>query len=749
MLHKNEQNLISIIRYAPVIIIIFLSIFITYWIEYSNNIDLEKNIQRTTKFYLTFNNDELEEEVDRVYEYIEKEDKNSLINVKTSLQKKVYEAHDIASNIYKNNKEIKTNKEILDLIRTALRSIIFNNGRGYYFINDIHGMNLLQPLNTKIENTNILEIKDVNGYQFMKTINQSIKDKSERFDTYYWVKNAEDNKSYEKISFYKYFEPLNISIGTGEYIADYEKELKTKVIAYIQNIKLDDDGYIFMTDYSGSVLSHKNINNLGKNLIHLEDKNNFEFVKELINIGKKGDGFITYYNSTLSEQAYKKTSFVKGYDKWEWVFGTGYSEKDLLEILEKVKKDLVIVAEKDFYRILYGSILVTSLLLIFSLLLSKYLEKIFVNYKIKIKNESKYFENFFEYSNIGLSICNKEGHFVKVNKKLIEIFNYNTKEELLNKFWSEVSHHELIDNETKVFNELQSGDINTYTLEKKYLKKDGTQFDAIITANTLKNEDNSIAYILFSIIDISDIKAQENALFQQSKMASMGEMLANIAHQWRQPLSLISTASSGLLVQKEHNIMTDSNFHSSLESIEEATQYLSHTIEDFKNFFQPDENKIDIYLQKVVDKSLKLVSSVMKNKDIKFIQNIDDINFKSFENDLVQVFINLLNNAKDAFENRSGDKFIFISNKLLEDEKLLVLSIKDNAGGIPSNIIDKVFEPYFTTKHKDKGTGIGLYMVNEIITKHTGGTITVQNVRYMHEGTECEGVEFKISIPLS
>lgn len=286
MFNNSERNILIIVRYAPIILILILSILTTVFIKKSHQINLNEEINRITKFYIDFNKIELEEEVDRIYSLIEKEDKQILVYLKASIKDRVYQAHQIANKIYQDNKHNKSDEEILLLIRTALGSIIFNNGRGFYFIYNTNGINLLQPLNKKVENTNILEFEDINGYKFVKTITQSIKDKTEQFDSYYWTKNSNDPVQYKKISFYKYFEPLNISIGTGEYVKDFEKEIKQKVINDIQDIKLNDDGYIFLINYQGDILAHKNKRTITKNLLNMKDKNGLEIIKEAIKIAK-------------------------------------------------------------------------------------------------------------------------------------------------------------------------------------------------------------------------------------------------------------------------------------------------------------------------------------------------------------------------------------------------------------------------------------------------------------------------------
>ena len=234
---------------------------------------------------------------------------------------------------------------------------------------------------------------------------------------------------------------------------------------------------------------------------------------------------------------------------------------------------------------------------------------------------------------------------------------------------------------------------------------------------------------------------------QQSKMAAMGEMIGNIAHQWRQPLSVISTASTGLKLQKEMDILSDDDFYSTLVSINTSAQHLSSTIDDFRDFFNPSNNKINEFnISETFIKTLNLVKAQFTAKDIEIIQNIEDSKISSIENELIQVLINILNNARDALitiENQR--RFIFINAYTKENN--LIIEIKDNAGGIKEEIIDRIFEPYFTTKYKSQGTGIGLYMSKEIIEKHIDGILLVSNENYTYENVDYLGAKFVIEIP--
>ncbi len=240
---------------------------------------------------------------------------------------------------------------------------------------------------------------------------------------------------------------------------------------------------------------------------------------------------------------------------------------------------------------------------------------------------------------------------------------------------------------------------------------------------------------------------KENILNHQSKMAAMGEMLENIAHQWRQPLSLISTAATGAKLKKDFGNFNDVDFYETMDLINQSAQHLSNTIDDFRNFFNNDKNVSNFNINKPIEKVLYLISSKLKNREINVIKNTLDIEVLGLINEFIQVLLNIINNSLDAFEEQKLDKkFIFMD--LYKNNNSLILTIKDNAGGIKENIINRIFEPYFTTKHKSQGTGIGLYMSMEIIQKHMNGKISVSNEEYIYENIKCKGAQFKIELPI-
>jgi signal transduction histidine kinase len=242
-------------------------------------------------------------------------------------------------------------------------------------------------------------------------------------------------------------------------------------------------------------------------------------------------------------------------------------------------------------------------------------------------------------------------------------------------------------------------------------------------------------------------KAKDIQIFQQSKMASMGEMIGNIAHQWRQPLSAISSAASGLVIHKEMGILEDSTFKSSTDRIIDSTQYLSKTIDDFRNFFHVDKEQKEYMMGELLTSTLSIVKTTLENVRVKTVLDVEDVQLFGLENELKQALLNIILNAKDALGTIDlDDKYLFISGE--KKETTYILSIIDNAGGVPSDIIDKIFEPYFTTKHQSQGTGIGLFMTSEIVQKHIGGEISVENDEYEYEMKQYIGAKFVITLPI-
>ncbi len=338
---------------------------------------------------------------------------------------------------------------------------------------------------------------------------------------------------------------------------------------------------------------------------------------------------------------------------------------------------------------------------------------------------------FDETWNLGVGTRNDEPILNDIFNKAINDISIIQKQEILNN-WISVNYQNSLDYGF-FYKILAVLIILTFILVLFYrqylLKKLNSQLNEKIAIEIQKNEEKN------------------RILIQQSRMASMGEMLENITHQWRQPLSTISVAASGMEVKKEFSTLSDKEFFEAINHIKKSTLYLSNTIDDFRNFFSKKKNTSTININSVVEKALDLMGNTFVQNRIQIIKNIENVEFLSLENELIQVFMNILVNAKDALRYIiTTDKYIFID--IYKKDNYLIIDIKDNAGGIKEDIIDKVFEPYFTTKHKFKGTGIGLYMSKLLVERHLNGTLNVKNSEFSHIDKIYMGALFTLVLDL-
>lgn len=222
-------------------------------------------------------------------------------------------------------------------------------------------------------------------------------------------------------------------------------------------------------------------------------------------------------------------------------------------------------------------------------------------------------------------------------------------------------------------------------------------------------------------------RGKDQQLFQQAKLAQMGEMISMIAHQWRQPLNAISAASIKLDMKSELNMLDRAEVKKTTAFIQDMSQKMSQTINDFMNFTKPDQKQELVSLNSIFKEVLSLIQTQLKSHDIKLEITNNNVSVITQKQELMHILINLLVNARDALIDSSRhDKKIQI--KVSKDNDTCYIKVQDNAGGVPKDIINRIFEPYFTTKEQGKGTGLGLYMSKKILNETLNGDIEVKNI---------------------
>ncbi len=339
----------------------------------------------------------------------------------------------------------------------------------------------------------------------------------------------------------------------------------------------------------------------------------------------------------------------------------------------------------------------------------------------------------------GILIFDTNGICLRTNRIASKLFGY--------------MHHEMIGRHASDFITPASREmvrekmkiIDQAPYEARVLRKDGTEFDAIIKGRNIiwKGEQIRVS----TIIDISDMKRlqydletlnnrleeqvqqqvedirqKDQMLLQQSKLASMGEMIGAIAHQWRQPLNMLNINIQNLDDDYEEGLIDREFIARFIKENSDIIRFMSKTIDDFRNFYRIDKVKECFFVKETIEETLTIQKAQLMHGRIALSVKGEDFCITGYRREFQQVLLNLVNNAADAIRrNRKEGGVIDI---LLKGERVVV---KDNGGGIPEAVLERIFEPYFTTKQQGEGTGIGLYMSKVIIEKNMGGRLEVEN----------------------
>ena len=330
----------------------------------------------------------------------------------------------------------------------------------------------------------------------------------------------------------------------------------------------------------------------------------------------------------------------------------------------------------------------------------------------------------------------------EINYECLKLFGFDSKVEVLGKkpayFIAKQSQGLVLTNSIKKYRD---------SYEVFGIKKNAETFCMLLKEDIFISSKKK--FKILAILDLTEVKNREKTLSLNLKLASMGEMLENIAHQWRQPLSAISVAASGMELQHEYKFLDEKQFRESIRIILSNTKQLSQTIDTFRDFFKAKNENIIFNLKKTFLKTQKLIFSKYEESNIKLILNLEDVNITRNEIELMQIFLNILNNSKEAFIHGGKEYKRFVFVDIIKENDFAIICIKDNALGIKKEFLERIFEPYFTTKKQHLGTGTSLYLGREIISKQFKGSIEVNNITYDYEKTVHQGCVFKIKLPIN
>jgi len=664
---------------------------------------------------------------------------------------------------------------ILSSVKLSVDSLKKEAERTLIEIAKLHANTFNEQITQLFNNINILTdsiSQQIPNKNIHKTIFKNILEKNTYIRTVYILDEKEQvlyssdqkyiGKSIETVNYYP--KPMFESTGLLRFgknhigRSPFEKDDKLSYIPVSKKVRVGGDTYIVVIIINNQYFENRFLEHLVTN-----DKE--------LNIIRM-DGLLLYSNQTktinkkkkLQSDLYKKAlekSMASGieYIKSKKMI-SAYYVSDTYPLTISVSLDYdKNLKEWDYKTLLalliIGTIVFTIAFIVITLLVKyrKAKNKEIEYQKEQIVNQEKIRNAYIVYENTNdaILITDKDCDVIDINKSFTVNTGYTLDEiKGLNPRFLKSGMHDDGFYEQMWF-EIENN--NHWHGEVVNKNKDGQLYTELLTINRVVDKEGELKNYIAVFTNITkqkeqeqQLKEQEELIFQQSKMAAMGEMLENIAHQWRQPLSVISTAATAPIMEEQFGIANAESNIDRFKLINESAQHLSKTIDDFRDFFRPDKEKKEFDVAKVIEQALKILNSKFKNRNIQVVKNLEDVSLFGYESELVQVIMNILNNARDALEQVEEDKrFIFL--EVMNKNNTMVMIIRDSGNGIPHNIIDKIFEPYFTTKHQSQGTGIGLYMSEEIITKHMSGSLKVKNLQYEYEGYSLNGAEFEITIP--
>ncbi|MCX6076081.1 MAG: PAS domain S-box protein [Campylobacterales bacterium] len=358
---------------------------------------------------------------------------------------------------------------------------------------------------------------------------------------------------------------------------------------------------------------------------------------------------------------------------------------------------------------------------------------------LELESKKNEFENVIRFAPNPIMLYDEDEKILMVNKTFEELTGYTLEELPSVEIWNQKSLGGKNITNTLDIEEFFKKSVREDMGIKKVTTKSGKELTWVCSLSPLGSVQNAKRILIASAMDITEIQEKEELMLAQSRQAAMGDMIGMIAHQWRQPLSVISMVGNNLRVTLDlDGKISSEEIYQLADLLNEQTQYLSHTIDDFRTFFKPEKSKEKVVLCKVYEKLESMVRKLLENNQITLNFSGDcNMEFYTYKNELVQVLLNLLNNAKDVMKERNiKDAKVDIATSFTDD--LLTINISDNGGGIDKSVMGKLGEPYVTTKNEN-GTGLGIYMSLMILKKHFDGTMRWKNID--------DGCCFTITLP--
>ena len=481
-----------------------------------------------------------------------------------------------------------------------------------------------------------------------------------------------------------------------------------------------EKNYIFVTDYAGNNIYSGSKDLIGKNLSSWTDADGRAIVLEEIQMARKhGEG---YLETTFRKETGLQTIKVKDFGHFNWFFGSGIhkqralneDKEELLKLIARAPKDRsgyvaifennkpVFISEEDENE------------LSASMLTKMQAHLVDENGWVDLPQENAHiYIRYFKPFNWHFVYGFKKAYFDSMLQDQQQKVKDNFDEEVEFVVAASIIIALLVGMLTFIVSR------RIITIIQEYKRELDVQEAELRELNYSLEERVSE--------EVAAHREKEKMLIQQSKMAAMGDMISMIAHQWRQPLNQMSYVLMNIDSAYEFKELTPKYMDEKVKEGTKLLEYMSHTIDDFKNFFKPDKERSDEQVSEVLEHTISLVKKSLDSHNIALELNIEsDARLMIYRNELLQVIMNLITNAKDALVmGEVSEPKIAIS--ISEESEHIIINVCDNGGGVDEMIQEKIFEPYFSTKGEKSGTGLGLYMAKTIVEGHLNGEISVSN----------------------
>lgn len=747
---KTLQILTILSLVSLAIVFLFLEVLV-YYHDYSLRADTMR------EKYLAHRKEIIKREIDRAVDTIQYHRSLSEQRAKDIVRGNVYKAYAIAENIYKQNREKYSEEEVQQFIIDALREARFNEGKGYYFITRLDGVEILFADRPDMEGLNLLEIKDSEGKPVINDMIEIAQTQQEGYYDYLWSKPRSPGMDHLKISFIKLFEPYRWIIGTGVYFDDVEQRIKEDMISYLSQVRIEDDpeSYIFIVNWSGESLAGPG---KGKNMIDATDADGMKVVRELIALSKAGGGFLEYRMPSVSKDVNRpKISYVRGIEEWQWYVGTGvytdYIEEDIALLRDELKGELW---QKAKFTLIASAIVILAFLLVFQLIIRR-LKSDFTHFISSFNRSTQSemeedcsrvrFEEFFQITDNANRIMREKlqarENLIKEKERLavtlrsiddgvlttdatgnVQLIN-RAAEKLTGICEAEAMGTPL----PEVFRIECEHDITDSTDLMQYLQESSSESeqDNVAKLTSLTGETFHVEYSVVALMDndgvttgyviafrdITDRLKNEEESLKLKKLESMGVLAGGIAHDFNNLLTGIygNIELAKMLLEEDHRSYRF--LESSMQSIDSAANLTKQLLTFAKG---GDPIKTTLSLKEIVTETAQFS---VRGSNVALNCEIED-NLWLVEADkgqISQVISNLVINAQQAMPT-GGTITISARNLHTEAGKRVQITIRDEGVGIAPQHLDRIFDPYFSTKQH--GSGLGLASTYSIIKKHHG-----------------------------